>query len=148
MWQTVHVFNHNFLPENAYKWKNKVDRYKLEMLRDRLIIFVHAFVHLWKLPFPWAHRNTKLQYVLLMSTESPYHFDHLLQVSNKSLWILILYTFFNVFPHVYSPLGRGRQPLCGQNPNVTQKALSFCPFVARYLWSLILDIIFHVFIQG
>ena len=25
--------------------KNKVDRYKLEMLRDRLIIFVHAFVH-------------------------------------------------------------------------------------------------------
>ena len=26
--------------------KKKVDRYKLEMLRDRLIIFIHAFVHL------------------------------------------------------------------------------------------------------
>ena len=40
---------------------------------------------------------------LLMSTESPYDFDHLLQASNKSSWILILYTFFNVFPHIYSP---------------------------------------------
>ena len=38
-----------------------------------------------------------------MSTESPFHCDQLLQVSNKSLSILILYTFFNVFPHVYSP---------------------------------------------
>ena len=37
---------------------------------------------------------------LLKSTESLYRFDHLLQVSNKSLWILILYTFFNVFLHV------------------------------------------------
>ena len=37
---------------------------------------------------------------LLMSTESPYHFDHLLQVSNKSLRILILYTFLMFF-HMY-----------------------------------------------
>ena len=37
------------------------------------------------------------------SKESPYHFDHLLQVSNKSLSTLILYIFFNVFLHVYSP---------------------------------------------
>ena len=48
---------------------------------------------------------------LLMSTESSYHFDHLLQVSNKSLLILILYTFFNVFPHVYSPGAGADNPL-------------------------------------
>ena len=39
----------------------------------------------------------------MMSTESPYHFDHLLQVSNKSLSTLILDIFFHIFLHVYSP---------------------------------------------
>ena len=48
---------------------------------------------------------------ILMSTESSYHFDHLLQVSKKSLWILILYTFFNVFPHVYNPGAGADNPL-------------------------------------
>ena len=40
---------------------------------------------------------------ILMSTERPYHFDHLLQVLKKSLWTLILYTFFTVLSRVYSP---------------------------------------------
>ena len=31
------------------------------------------------------------------------HFGHLLQVSKKSLWSLILYIFFHDFIHVYSP---------------------------------------------
>ena len=31
--------------------------------------------------------------------------------SNKSLWILILYTFFKVFPHVYSPRAGANNPL-------------------------------------
>ena len=37
----------------------------------------------------------------------PYHFAHLLQILKQSLWSLILYTFFHVFPHVYSP-GQGQ----------------------------------------
>ena len=49
----------------------------------------------------------------------------------KSLWILILYTFFNVFPYVYSP-GQGQTTLCGQNSDVNRKALSLCPFVASF----------------
>ena len=32
---------------------------------------------------------------ILMSTERPYHFTHLLQASNKSLWSLILFIFFH-----------------------------------------------------
>ena len=40
---------------------------------------------------------------LIMSTESPYLFDHLLQVSNKSLSTLILYIFFIDFIQLYSP---------------------------------------------
>ena len=55
---------------------------------------------------------------MLMSTESPYHFAHLLQVLKQS------YTFFHIFPHVYSP-GQGQTNPWGQNFNVNRKALSF-----------------------
>ena len=40
---------------------------------------------------------------ILMSKERPYHFTHLLQVSKKSLWSLILYNFVHDLIHVYSP---------------------------------------------
>ena len=60
--------------------------------------------------------------------ESTHHFAYLLQVSNKSVLILILYTFLNVFPHI-AP-GQGQTTLYGQNSDVNRKALSFCPFVA------------------
>ena len=38
-----------------------------------------------------------------MSTGTSCHFGHLLQVSKKSLWSLILYNFFHDLIHVYSP---------------------------------------------
>ena len=79
-----------------------------------------------------------------MSTESPYHFDHLLQVSNKSLSTLILYIFFNVFPHVYSP-GSGADNLCGQNSDVNRKALSLCPFVASFKKISLKSDFIHIF---
>ena len=59
-----------------------------------------------------------------MSTESPYHFDHLLQVSNKSLFLM--------FFHTYIAPGQGQTTLYGQNPDVNRKALSLCPFVASF----------------
>ena len=40
---------------------------------------------------------------ILMSTEKPCHFAHLLQVSKQYLRSLILYIIFHVFIHVYSP---------------------------------------------
>ena len=67
-----------------------------------------------------------------MSMESPYHFDHLLQVSNKSLRILILYTYFLMFFHMYITPGQGQTSFRGQKPDVNRKALSFCPFVASF----------------
>ena len=50
---------------------------------------------------------------ILMLTETSCHFGHLLQVSKKSLWSLILYSFFHDFIHVYyiKPQGRGWQIL-------------------------------------
>ena len=47
---------------------------------------------------------------VLMSTERPYHFTHLLQVSKKSLWSLILYNFFHDLIFVYNPGAGGIQP--------------------------------------
>ena len=55
--------------------------------------------------------QTTLGVKILMSTERPYHFDHLLQVLKKSLWSLILHIFFNVFVHVYSPRQEADNPL-------------------------------------
>ena len=40
---------------------------------------------------------------ILMPTERPYHFTHLLQISKKSLWSLILYNCVHDLIHVYSP---------------------------------------------
>ena len=59
------------------------------------------------------------------------HFDHLLQDSNKSLWILILYTFLND-SHMYIAPGQRQTILCGQNSDVNRKALPLCPFVASF----------------
>ena len=74
--------------------------------------FVHIFNdfihHVYS---PGARAETPLRINLMMSTESSYHFNHLLQVSNKSLSTLILYIFFNVFPHVYSPGAGADNPL-------------------------------------
>ena len=73
---------------------------------------------------------------ILMSKERPYHFDHLLQVLKKSLWTLILYTFFNVFffSRVYSP-GQGADNALGSKCWSQQQGFitwTICwPFVAN-----------------
>ena len=67
----------------------------------------------------------------LVSTGSPYHFDHLLQVSNKSLWILILHTFFNVFLYVYNP-GAGADNPLWTNSWCQQKSLVTLPICCKF----------------
>ena len=70
-----------------------------------------------------------------MSTESPDHFDHLLQVSKWSLWILILYTFSNYFIPVYSPWARADKPL-GSKFWCEQKALTTLTICCKFQKSL------------
>ena len=60
---------------------------------------------------------------ILMSTEKPCHFAHMLQVSKKYLWSLILYIIFHVFIHVYS-LGAG-----ADNPLGSEFLYKHKPFV-------------------
>ena len=52
-----------------------------------------------------------------MSTERPYHFTCLLQVSKKSLWTLILYFFFHDLIHIIAP---------GQEHTVPQGTKFWC----------------------
>ena len=67
---------------------------------------------------------------VLMSTEMSRHFIHLLQVSKKCLWSLILYIFFfHDLMYVYSP-GAGQTDPRGQNFDVNRKVLSLYRFVA------------------
>ena len=77
-----------------------------------------------------------------MSIESPYHFDHLLQVSNKSL---SFYTHFLMFFHMYIAPGQRQTTLCGQNSDVNRKALSLCPFVASFKKISLKSYFIHIF---
>ena len=68
---------------------------------------------------------------ILTSTETSCHFRHLLQVSKKSLWSLILYNFFHDFIHIYSPR-TGLTTPCGWNFDVNRNILSLRSFVASF----------------
>ena len=48
---------------------------------------------------------------MLMSTESSYHFAHLLQVLKQSLWSMTFKHILNDFIHVYSPRAGTDNPL-------------------------------------
>ena len=62
---------------------------------------------------------------ILMPTERPYHFAHLLQVSKKSHWNLILYILFHAL-YMYIAPGQRQTTPWGQNFDVNRKALPFC----------------------
>ena len=68
---------------------------------------------------------------ILMSTGTSCHFGHLLQVSKKSLWSLILYNFFMMLYMNIAPR-QGQTAPRGQNIDVNRKALSLYPFVASF----------------
>ena len=60
-----------------------------------------------------------------MSTERPYHFTHLLQISKKFLSSLILYNYFHDLILIYSPGAGGIQPL---GDKVFMSTETFCHF--------------------
>ena len=68
---------------------------------------------------------------MLMSTESPYHFAHLLQVLKQSLWSMTLNTFLMIL-YMYIAPEQGQKTPWGQTFDVNRKPLSFRPFVASF----------------
>ena len=76
--------------------------------------------------------QTTLWGQMLMSTESPYYFAHLLQVLKKNCFEVQFYIhFFHVSPYIYSP-GQGQIIHCRQNFDDNRKAFSICPYVASF----------------
>ena len=62
---------------------------KMSLKSDFIQVF-HVLIHVYS---SGAGADSPQGEKILMSTERPYHFTHLLQVSKKSLWNLILYIF-------------------------------------------------------
>ena len=63
-------------------------------LKSDFIHFFHDLIHVYS---PGGRGRQPPGVKILMSTEMPYLFIHLLQVSKKSLWSLILFFFFFFF---------------------------------------------------
>ena len=66
-----------------------------------------------------------------MSTGTSCHFGHLLQVSKKTLWSLILYNFFMIL-YMYIAPGQGETAPRGQSFDVNRNVLSLQSFVASF----------------
>ena len=105
---------------------------------------ISDFIHI----FSWFNKCIQLEVradnprdKILMSTETSCHFSHLLQVSKKSLWSLILYIFFSWFHTCIQPEGRGWQPLGDEMLMSTGTSCHFGHLLQvskKSLWSLIL----------
>ena len=84
----------------------------------------------------------------LISTGTSCHFGHLLQVSKKSLWSLILYSCFVFFMilYMYIAPGQGQTAPRWQSFDVSRNVLSLHAFAASFkkcLWSLTSYIFLH-----
>ena len=75
---------------------------------------------------------------ILMTTERPFLFAHMLQFSKWSLRNLILYIFLMIL-YMYIAPGQGQKTPWGQTFDVNRKPLSLSPFVAslkKEIWFL------------
>ena len=84
--------------------------------------YTHILIILYTYIAPGKGRQT-LGVKILMSTESSYHFDHLLQVSNNLFEFWFYTHFLMFFPH---PRGRGRQLFVDKILMSTERPLAIC----------------------
>ena len=71
----------------------------------------------------------------LMTTERPFLFAHMLQVSNWSLWNLILYTFLMIL-YMYIAPGQEQKNPWGQTFDVNRKPLTTLPICWKFQTNL------------
>ena len=90
--------------------------------------YTNVFMILYMYIAP-GHGQTAPRGQILMSTERPYHFTHLFQVSKKSLSGLILYNFFHDLIHVYTP---GQGQAAPRDKILMSTEMSFYSFVASF----------------
>ena len=97
--------------EMPHHFAHLLQLYKKTSLKFDLYTFFNDFIHVYSRR---AGVDNPPRDKILMSTERPYHFAHLLQVSKQISLNLILYILFHVFIHVYSP-GTGTENPMGPN---------------------------------
>ena len=81
---------------------------------------------------------------ILMTTERPFLFAHMLQVSKWSLRNLILYTFLMIL-YIYIAPGQGHTTPWGLTFDVNRKPLSLRPFCARFKQISLNSDFIHIF---
>ena len=143
--QTIHWGKIFYKNRKAFSLCPYVASFKMISSKSDFIHIFNDFIHVHS---PWARVEKPLgtnfcQQKALITLTICCKF----QINLFEFWF---YAHFLTFLHLYIAPGHGQTTLCGQNPDVNRKALSLCPFVAsfkKYLWSLILYIIFHVFIH-
>ena len=81
---------------------------------------------------------------ILMTTEMPFLFAHMLEVSKWSLQNLILYTFLMIL-YMYIAPRQGQKTPWGQTFDVNRKPLSFWPFVASLIQIFLNSDFIHFF---
>ena len=110
---------------------------KISCKSDFLPFFM-CFFHMYIAPGrgrqPIGNKN-------FMTTERPFLFANMMQVSKWSLQNL-LYTFFLI---LYIALGQGQETLCGQTFDVNRKPLTLQPFVASFKQISLNSDFIHIF---
>ena len=96
--------------------------------KSDLIQFFFVILHMYTAPGQgWQPLGNKI----FMSTGTSYHFGHLLQVSKKSLWSLILYIFFmTLYMYKYIAPWQGQTAPTGQSSDLNRNVLTLHSFVA------------------
>ena len=143
--QTTHWGQKNYDNRMAFSLCPYVANFKMISSKSDFMHIFYYFIYVYS---SWARAENPLgtnfwcqQKALITST-----ICCKIQTNLFEFWF---YTYFSMFMHMYIALGQGQTTVCGLNTDVNRKALSLCPFVAslkRNLWSLILYIIFHVFL--
>ena len=131
--------------ERLYHFDHLLQVSKQSLSTLILYIFLNYFIHVYS-PRERADKPLESKF-WCHSTERPYHFDHLLQVLKKSLWSLILYIFFNVFMHVYSPRPGADNLLVTKSTESPDHFHHLLQVSKWSLWILILYTVFNYFIH-
>ena len=92
---------HNFCQQKPHYFGHLLQVLKKISLKSDFKHFFYDFIY--TCIKPWGRAWQPHGNEILMSSGTSCHFGHLLLVSKKSLWSLILYDFFHDFIHVYSP---------------------------------------------
>ena len=116
-------------------------RFKKIALKSDFIFIFFMFHHMY---IAQGRGRQSIGDKILMTTERPYPFAHMLEVSKWSLQNLILYTFIMIL-YMYIAPGQGQKTPLRQIFGVNRKPLSLRPFVASFKQISLNSDFIHIF---